>query len=76
MIRHITTIPSDVAPEYFEEFVDTSVCLSKSRKDLPSEEIACGELQHVDEDGVVIWHIGDARSFGWDEFDEVITFYG
>ena len=73
MIKVVINVPDDIREEYLEEMTGESVCLSLSE---PRREIACGELQHVDEFGVVIWHMGEARSYNWNDFDEVATFYG
>lgn len=75
MIRVSQCISDGYRVSVLTEFIDESVCLSIG--DFAGDvdnEVACGELTHVAEEGVTIWHMGEARLIPWGKFDTVELF--
>jgi len=75
MIRVSQCIGDSHRVSVLTEFIDESVCLSIGLfNDDVDNEVACGEMTHVSDAGVTIWHMGEARLVGWEQFDTVELF--
>jgi hypothetical protein len=48
-----------------ENLIGKHLCINHSDSD---EEIACGELLEVDEEGFTLWHVDATTIFTWDNY--------
>jgi hypothetical protein len=79
MMNHISVVrrySRDEREYLFESLEESVVCLSSRH---PSDDgadiaIACGEVLYCNEEGVMLWHIGEKTFVQWDEFDTVEVF--
>lgn len=75
MIVLIKRYGDEEKAELFESLIDTDVCLSNTYiMASPLGAVCCGEVIAVDDDGVTLWHIGEAKVIPWGDFDTVEVF--
>jgi hypothetical protein len=48
-----------------ENLIGKHLCINHSDSD---EEIACGELLEVDDEGFTLWHVDATTIFTWDNY--------